>query len=449
MLNRICFVVAIVLMCSPLWSQENTSAVPDTTQMNDDSRMELPPPVSGGAYPTEVGAANHSNYLRAGLTLNSTYSDNVLGGVSGNPVSDISYSIWPSISLDETTPRVHSIFSYNPGFTFYQRTGARNEADQNLSINFSYRLSPHLTLILQDAFHSSSNVLNQPDLVAANPVSGSPQASAVNVIAPTASQLNNGGNVELTYQFSLNGMVGLSGAFTNLHYPDPSQVPGLYDSSSKGGSAFYNHRLSKKNYLGVTYQYQDLLAYPQGFQAETQTDSVLFFYTAYLKPTFTLSFFGGPEYSNTQENTTSLRSWSPALGASLAWQGRETSLAIGYSRMIAPGGGLIGAVHQNAYNASIRRQLTRKLSVGVQGSYATNRLLEPALLSFLGVSDSGGHTVTGTVSLQRQIGERFGLGMGYTRLQQSYSNIAAISAAPNTNREWISISYQFARPLGR
>jgi hypothetical protein len=39
--------------------------------------------------------------------------------------------------------------------------------------------------------------------------------------------------------------------------------------------------------------------------------------------------------------------------------------------------------------------------------------------------------------------------LGYTRLHQDYSGIAVLAATPNTNREYISISYQFFRPLGR
>jgi hypothetical protein len=39
--------------------------------------------------------------------------------------------------------------------------------------------------------------------------------------------------------------------------------------------------------------------------------------------------------------------------------------------------------------------------------------------------------------------------VGYTRLHQAYSNVAVLSTAPDTNREYVSISYQFSRPLGR
>ena len=35
-------------------------------------------------------------------SFNTAYSDNVLGATSASPVSDMSYSVWPTISLDET-----------------------------------------------------------------------------------------------------------------------------------------------------------------------------------------------------------------------------------------------------------------------------------------------------------------------------------------------------------
>ena len=64
----------------------------------------------------------------------------------------------------------------------------------------------------------------------------------------------------ITYQFGANDMIGANGTFSNLHYPNPDQVPGLYDAATRGGSGFYSHRLSVRHYVGVTYQYQDLLS---------------------------------------------------------------------------------------------------------------------------------------------------------------------------------------------
>lgn len=449
MTTRIALCILFSLLAVPLWSQNQAVTANDPSATVTDSQMAVPPPVSAESYPTVTGSEVRSNYLRTGLTVTSTYSDNLLGGVGPRPVSDESYSLWPYLALDETTSHLHSILTFDPGFTFYQRTSNRNEADENAGLDVSYRLSPHVTLSLVDSFHKSSNLLNQP-IGFANPVFGSGQASPVTVIAPVADQLSNTGTAQLTYQFGLNAMVGASGTFTNLHYSNPAEVPGLFDSGSRGGSAFYTHRLSGRHYIGATYQYQMLLAYPVAFRAETQTNGLMLFYTVYLKPRVSLSFFGGPQYSDTEVSTAPrLRAWSPAAGASLAWQERLTNFAFGYSRMIAPGGGLIGAVHQDAGTLSVNRQLTPTTDMAVQGSYANNQLLDAAVLQGLGGFGGSGHSISGTASLQRRLGEHFSLGFGYSRLHQSYRNIAAISGAPDTNRGWISVSYQFARPLGR
>ncbi|MGC2449186.1 MAG: hypothetical protein WA477_16170, partial [Candidatus Sulfotelmatobacter sp.] len=111
---------------------------PDTSG----DRMVTPPPVSGQAYPVALASQERSNYLRGGILFTSAYTDNAIGGVTGHPVSDISNSVFPVVTLDETTSRLHSTLTYAPGFTFYQRTSVLNSANQNASIEFEYRLSP-------------------------------------------------------------------------------------------------------------------------------------------------------------------------------------------------------------------------------------------------------------------------------------------------------------------
>lgn len=449
----------VVLASLPAWPQEQpTAPVPAVTgpvisvSLNSDpgeDRMLTPPPVSGQIYPLSFASEERANYLRGGVTFTTAYSDNVLGATSATPVSDVSYSIWPTIALDETTSRLHTVFSYAPGFTFYQRTSAYNEADQNLALNLDYRLSPHVTVSVRDGLQKSSNVFNQPDQGLAGGVSGGAQGGNDSVIAPLADRLSNTGNAGITYQFSANAMIGASATFTNLHYPNPTEVPGLYDAATRAGSVFYSYRLSKQHYIGATYQYQQLLSYPNYSGAgtnQTETDGAYLFYSYYPAPTFSFSLFGGPQYYNAglqypgvgQSTVPAAQAWSPAGGASLNWQAQRTSLAASYAHSVSGGGGLIGAVELDSANASLRQQLTRHVSAALAGGYANNGVLA--------VSSLGGHSVSASAALQRMVGEHVNLQAGYTRLHQTYS---FFSANPDTNREWVSISYQFARPLGR
>ena len=436
----------VLLSTASLWSQvDNTSTATPAGGDNTDSRMLTPPPVSGQSYPTAPTSEERSNYFRGGLAFTSAYTDNALGPVNGHPVSDVSYSVYPTLMLDETTSRLHLISTYAPGFTFYQRTSYLNEADQNASIDLQYRLSPHVTFSARDGFQKGSNVFNQPDLASAADVSGGAQQPNFSVIAPIADRLSNSGNVVITYQFAANGMVGANGTFSNLHYPNQSQVPGLYDSSSQGGSGFYSLRVSKKHYIGATYQYQRLVSYLPVGQNETQTHALLLFYTLYATSKVSISFFGGPQHSDTvQPQLPAELAWSPAAGASMSWQGRFTTLAVSYSHIISGGAGLIGAVHMDSASATMRRQMTQRLSGSVAGTYTQNNILGSVPVGY-----GNGHTLSGTASLQQQFGQHISVQLGYTRLYQDYSGVAVLAGTPNTNREFVSISYQFTRPLGR
>jgi len=435
----------ILLAACPVWAQTGAETA-GTGPGSSGGGMLTPAPVSGDGYSMGFTSETRSNYLSGGLILSTAYQSDVTTGSNGQPISDVSYTILPTISLDQTRSRLHWVFTYSPGFTFYQKTTSLNQTNQNLGVNLRYRLSPHVTLSLRDTFQQSSSVLNQPNTDLQQPVSGGVVVPNYSVIAPNAEVLTNTANATLTYQFAAHAMVGASGTFGNLYYPNQSQVLGLAnDSSSKGGSGFYSHRLSKMHYIGVTYQYQVFSASGTRVQSETHAQSVFGFYTIYFKPTISLSFFGGPQYSSTQQlGVPSSQGWSPGGGTSFGWQGRLTSFAASYSQTINDGGGLSGAVHASSANASLHQQLARKLSAAIGASYSKNSVLDA-----LATLNSGGHTISGNASVQRQVGQRLNLQLQYTRLHQSYSDIAAISAIPDQNRVAVNISYQFMRPLGR
>jgi hypothetical protein len=102
-------------------------------------------------------------------------------------------------------------------------------------------------------------------------------------------------------------------------------------------------------------------------------------------------------------------------------------------------------------SASIRQQLTRRLSASVAGGYTQNDVLDaPTTVNSTGqIVNDNGHTVLGTATLQQQFGQHLNLQVGYTRIHQYYPAVAALATTPNTNREFVSISYQFAKALGR
>jgi hypothetical protein len=441
MFRQVCLILAL-LVSIPAWSQVPSAAAGGP---GAGGQMLTPPPVNSEAYSNEVGSEARSNYLRGSVMFSPSYSNDVVGAVDANPVSDVGYSLFSSIAMDKATPRLHWTMAYSPGFTIYQHTSSENQVDQILTLNFKYRLTPHITFSLRDSFQKSSNILNQANPLSGVAVPGSPQPPVNAVIELVGDQLANIANTELTYQFSRNGMVGAQATFTNLDFLNPTKVVGLYDSSSSGGLGFYSHRLSRKHYVGATYSYSKTLAYPPHAQTELQANTIFFFYTIYLSRTFSFSFTAGPQhYDIAQLSLPAYGAWSPTITASMAWQGLHTNFAAGYSRAVSGGGGLVGVFLTNRADASARWQLARTWNLGSAAVYAANQDVTPS--SYL--STGGGNSIAGTVSLAHQLSERFKVEFGYTGLHQSYSGIPVISNAPFINRESISISYNFSRPLG-
>lgn len=410
----------------------------------DETQMQTPPPVSGEPFPTRTGSEARSNYLDPGLTVEASYYDNLLPDLGAHPISAMGYSVNPSIELGRVTPRLRQMWTYDASFTVYQHANALNAADQHASLDLRYLLSPHVSINGRDTFEKGSNLFNQASL--AGPISGSAASSPANDIAPFADRLSNQAIAGLSYQFSAYGMIGASGTTMMLHFPNQVQSGGLADSNSRGGSAFYNCQLSSTQYIGATYQYSREEDSVGNTQTTTQVDRVNLFYTVYLIRTLTLSIAGGPQhYDVAQSPLPPSAAWTPVVTGSIAWQGNQTNFAASYSRSVAGGGGLLGAFKSNMANASARWRFARTWTVQSTASYNLQKSVTP--LYFL--SESGGHSISGTAQLEHSLSERLSASLTYERLHQSYGGIAAITGNPDSDRESISVSYQFTMPLGR
>jgi len=405
------------------------------------SGMSTPTPVGGQGYSMDFATETpRTNYITGGLGFTTAYDDGV--GFNGtNPISDVSYTILPTIGLNQSRSHLNWNFLYSPGFTFYQKETALNQANQNASLSLNYRLSPHVALSVFDTFRQTSDALGPSGQNPSNSGIGGVLNTPVTVIAPVADQISNSGAVSISYQFAANAMVGASGIFSFLEFPNPGQAVGFSNSHARGGNAFYSYRFSGRHYVGASYAYQEFRT-TQNLGATsivpvTDGQSLLLFYTFYLTPRTSFSLNGGPQ----RATTNGLVQWTPAVQASFGWSGPRTSVAASAGHSIAPGNGLSGATKSTAAGASVRRQLSRHLTAGIGADYSDNQTL-----GSLALLATNGHALSGNASLQVALGEHLGLGIGYTRVHQEYSNI---TGSPDRNRVWASLSYQFQRPLGR
>lgn len=431
----------------PAWSQSGLLGPSADAQ----SQMPLPPPVNNEAYPTTGSSEMRSNYLGMGAAFSGGFIHNLYPGSGFESVDDVTYLIQPHITLDRTGPRYHDTLIYRPSFTFYQPTSTLNAIDQSASAEWRLRLSPHVTLQAMDTFDKTSNAFVQNLSPAQGAVHGTAPSVTPGIIAPFAPQWTNNASVGLSWQFGADSMVGGSGTLTELNFTNPSRASGFYDSQSRGGSGFYTHRVSNRQYVGGFYQYSWIHATPLATStlasSVLKTNTIFGFYTFYPSQQLSVSFTGGYQsYTTLQAPLPTFTSWGPAGTVSLGWQGVHTSFAASYGRTVTSGQGVVGAFQSNSANLSGRWRLSRAWTAGVGGIYAEIHDVTPKQFYS---STTGGHTISGNASLDYTINRNFGLACSYSRLHQTYSGLPAVSNNPNSDQVLVSLVYQLSRQLGR
>jgi hypothetical protein len=444
MLARVTLVF-LLLAAKLSWPQVEPGATGDAAIPDNDTRMMTPPPVSGLAYPDTIGSEIRTNYLSTSLAVNGGYVENVLPSETATPVNDATFSIISTLAISRSTPRQQETVTYSPSFIFYQPTSVLDTVNQGATVTFQDRLSPRLTLALQDSFFRTSDVFDQSYLFSGGGITGSTQTPTTTVIDPFAEELRNIANAVITYQFGRNAMVGGGGSYSILDFPGSTGTAGIANSNGSGASAFYNRRLSSMQYIGFAYQYSRTIADLVNKQSEMQTHSLLPFYTIYFTRTFSFSVSAGVQHVDvTLPPSLTYISWSPSAIVSVGWQIKRANLAANYIHTKSSGEGLIGAYTLNGFGASGGWKVARSWIVGLSANYSNTANVTPELDAL-----AGGTTIAGQALVTHSLGDRFTAGFGYERLHQEYPSIKVISENPDSNQEYGRITYHFGKALGR
>ena len=448
MFARITFVF-VLLVPRAAWSQVEPGATGGFEAPDIDTQLMMtPPPVSGQAYPNTFGSETRSNYLLTSLTVNGGYAENVLAEnalLTATSVNDANFSIFPTFAISRSTPRQQETLTYSPSFMFYQPTSVLDTVDQGAALTFQDRLSPTFALSLQDSFYRTSDVFDQSYLFSAGGITGSTQTLASTVIAPFGQQLNNIANAVISYQFGRDGMVGGGGFYSIADFSSSANASGISNSSESDASAFYNRRLSRAQYIGFDYQYSRTISELMNQQSETQTHSLLPFYTFYFAKAFSVSVSAGAQHvyvTLPQSLTSDL--WSPSAVVSVGWQTIRAYIAANYTHTVNSWAGLFGAFTVNSFGASGGWKVARLWTAGLSVYYTNTTNATPVLITL-----AGGTTIAGQASVTHSLGEHFTASCGYQRLHQEYPDILIISENPDSNQEYGRIAYEFRKPLGR
>jgi len=405
----------------------------------EDTSQTLPqvPELLGGqgttmTLPSEVIA----NYLRAGINVEAAYDDNALLSEHDQVGSTI-FSVFPNVAIGQSRSRLRWDLGYAGGLSVVERLSSRNQGSHSLDFSIEGRVSPHVTLRAEEDFQLRSGVF------AGNQDLGGGGNGLL--ITPLASQRLNRTTVEGNYHFALNDVAGASGSFYDQHYGEVAGQSELIDTRGETGSVFWLHRVFGRNWAGPSYRYQHLTYDPGA--GISRTHSVLLVDTMTLSNRITLSGYIGPQRASNEAaasggGTVSSSGWSVMGGVDGGWQNQRTSVSAGYSRSVADGGGVIGAVRTHTIHGEARRQIVGTWAISGGVTHGANSAV---IGSSLGVNSADNTSVH--VSVDRNVGKNLGFRIGYAHEFQKQVNSGSESNA-DRNRVFVSLSYQWARPLG-
>jgi hypothetical protein len=395
-----------------------------------------------------------SNYLRGGINVSEAYDDNAFLTPT-NQVGNATFSVFPNISIAQSTTRMRWSFEYAAGLTVNQRFSNQNQGAQSLTFNSLFALSPHVTLHAAESFSMVSGIFGGSAASEFQPGFGGANGT---LIAPLANQRVSQTVVEANYHFALRDVVGASGAFLDLHYSDiasSATVPAtaLTDTQAASGSVFWLHEIFHRDWAGFSYRFQRITYTPSG---DTRVHTFAFADTLKISKNFSIDGFLGPEYS---ENTglvvaasganqlASSSGWGLAGGIEGGWSTQRTSVTAGYSKQVTNGSGILGAVTLQTTYGSFRRLLFPKWTINLTGNYGNNQAITFALAT----TATTINTTTVGAMLERNIGRSLGFQVGYFHdLQdQSGSVTATQNYNADRNRYFVNLSYQWEKALGR
>jgi hypothetical protein len=271
------------------------------------------------------------------------------------------------------------------------------------------------------------------------------------LMTATANRTSEQAGAEAIYALSRHGSAGVNGSFSNLHYGTAaaSQFPSQFlgDESSTGGSIFYAHHVSRRQWARVDYGVQRMV-----FSGRSSlVQNVFYAHTVSLSSAATFSVFTGPERatsdlfgvvrSSVGPMSVSSATWHWAGGGTYNWRTAGTHLALGFYRKISNESCLLGAVLLSSITAEWHQRITPRWATDLAGAYDHNKTLEVPrnALSFIWAA----------AGLTRTLKQDMSVEVKYWRVHQSTDTPGAKSLVADHNRISVSLGYDFKARLNR
>ena len=400
-----------------------------------------------------AGTPGVRNILSLGLTVGSSYDDNVFSNNSQR-VGDIDLLVGPSVSLRRDGKRLSTALNYSPYLRVYRKASIQNAADQTLGLDLTYQATSRLSFRGRGSGAYVTGIFQPSQGSEFISELGSPSSLNQTVFTPTTREVTWGARADLDYQLNVRDSFDLFGGQAAVNFlPQTPNQGVLQNTRQSNAGLLYQHRLSPHATVGINYVFQDIHFFPA---SRTLVQSAFLTYAQQFSPSLTVSLFGGPQYTNlndllklsvgplTFQVPITQGQWNWAVGGSLTKQEHSTAFQFSAAHQVSDGGGLIGGVSSSSVMASVRRRLARNWDATTSAGYAKNSVLGSALPQ--GNYDS----FTAGAGLEHALAERVSLRVGYNFVRQRGSGQAPLLGNFDRDLWSVQVSYWFRQiALGR
>jgi len=416
-------------------------------------------PAELGTIPLTGDDAARSNEINYGLTVSTTVDDNATDPANfGSGEINVLSSIRPEAKLTLNRTRFISGLFYAPAFTYSSKIDSYNSTAQAAGADVEYFFTKRLSLNFHSAFSLTNNTYERLQANSQIPSLGILNQANTSALGIDVRDRTGGAQANLVYRLGRHTSVGLGGTFNDLQYQGnpaaAATAAASLDSRGWSGNAFYSHELTARYSVGVQYTAQHLSSTGTTGEFDSLSHQILGFVSVAVRPTIKLSFFAGPERSNLDDHffgapfsaVASLSQSSFAGGADLSWQGQHNGMKASFIQQVNDSGlNGQGSMLVRTATVDVKHQIGPLLRLKLFGNYVSNDQLDPLSKTYIPSAASAGigfekvvtPHITLNLSAQRQ---QFmgGAQVPFLGYQQRSHEIGTIS-----------ISYNFARPLGR
>lgn len=431
----------------------DSGAVPAATAPAEQNNIENPP-LSGLDQPVAEPAFGGRSYLMPGVQLSESVDSNAAGTSTQNTHTAEVSRILVSADLQKIWRKYQFGLDYVAGGDYYAGpmiTQSRGRATQEHSLAAVQRILWRTgQLAIRDSFDYLPEGTFGFNSYGGAAAFGSSLGGGVSVAGAGTGlggglgggsigsisygsiayqpRIDNSAVIDIVQGLSPRSTVTLAGGYSLSHYLSISSKQfNVINSQETDGQIGYNHLLSRRDQVGVDYAFQEI-HFPQAGSGSVTAHVLRGLYGHRVTGRLNLTLAGGPQYVIVHNPPVVLPTQPPIVIAvpattAIAANGSatfsytvssRTSAQVTYQRYVTPGSGFFAGANTNAVRLSIGHLFGRHWTTMTDVGYSHNSNLQKAAsASSSGINSRSYQYWYAGTSLQRQLGEHFGVFVSY------------------------------------